>query len=488
VIAENGPVRIVYLDLDSQRPDHLGAYGYHRGTSPNLDRLATDGVRFEHAYCQASPCVPSRAAFFSGRFDVHNGVATHWGPGSNMRGSEPLSPRDPAPPPMLAAHLRAHGYQTVSFTPFAERHQAGWFTAGWSELHAHTLKRGNERADEVNEALLPWLRIHGAEENYFLHVNYWDPHRNYRMPLEWLDRFADSPPPAWPDQAAIDAHQANPGPFTASELYPFGDGRPPVPAMPERIETREDFTRWIDGYDASIAFMDHHIGQLVEVLAELGVLDETVFIISADHGEAQGEHGVYGDHCDAGEAVQRIPLIVRWPGVTRGEAACTDLVYNLDLAPTLCDLLGLHIPPGWDGRSFAARLRGLAGEPRSHLVWSHGLYTCQRVVRTPRWALMRTYHPGLFPFDPLALYDMELDPHQTTDVATEHPDVVAELDHLLTEWLQEQLGRHGRAVDPLQQVVETGPFKYVELQPWLDRLDRRGRHADANAIRRRLSG
>jgi hypothetical protein len=99
---------------------------------------------------------------------------------------------------------------------------------------------------------------------------------------------------------------------------------------------------------------------------------------------------------------------------------------------------------------------------------------------------VRTYHPGLFPFEPLALYDMALDPHQTTNVAAENPTVVAELDHLLAEWQQRELGRHGRAVDPLQQVVETGPFKYVGLERWLARLDGKGRADDAAAIRRRL--
>jgi hypothetical protein len=107
-------------------------------------------------------------------------------------------------------------------------------------------------------------------------------------------------------------------------------------------------------------------------------------------------------------------------------------------------------------------------------------------VRTPRWALLRTYHPGLFPFAPVALYDMAADPYQTTNLAAQHPQVVAELDHLLTEWLHEQLGRPGAGVDPLQQVVETGPWKYVERDYWLARLARRGRADDVAALRRRV--
>ena len=115
-------------------------------------------------------------------------------------------------------------------------------------------------------------------------------------------------------------------------------------------------------------------------------------------------------------------------------------------------------------------------------MYTHGLYTCQRVVRTPAWAFVRTYHPGLFPWDPVTLFDMRADPHQTRNVAPEHPQVVHQLDHLLSSWLYEQLGRHGAPVDPLQLVVEAGTFKYVRLEPWLERLRRRGRDADADRL------
>jgi len=481
-------MRMIYLDLDSLRPDHLSGYGYHRPTSPNLDRIIRDGMRFTHAYCQTSPCVPSRAALFSGRYDVHSGVVTHWGPGSHLRGSEANSGRgNLSAPPMFIRHLFANGYRPISFSSFADRHNAWWFCTGWSEFHTTGLKRGNERADEVNSYVLPWLREHAHEDNFFLHLQYWDPHRVYRMPLEWLDRVKDYPPPDWPDAAAIEQHQASYGPFTASELYPGGDGPPPhAPSMPRQIASVADWKQLIDGYDASIAFMDDQIGQVLATLEQAGVLDETAFIISADHAEGQGEFAVYGDHCNASESVHNIPLVIRWPGVTRPNSVCDDFVYNVDLPPTLCDLLDIESPAGWDGRSFAPQLRSAQGSPRDYLVWSHGLYACQRVVRTPRWALMRTYNPGLFPYEPLALFDMANDPHQTRDVQAEHPEVVRELDHLMNGWLQEQLGYQGAAVDPLQLVVETGPFKYVQLDNWLDRLERRGRTGDADAIRQRL--
>jgi choline-sulfatase len=470
-------VRIIYLDLDCMRPDHFGGLGYHRDTTPNLDAIIREGMAFTRYYCSDAPCMPSRAALFSGRFGVHNGVTTHWGLGSEFRYTND--------PPMFMRHLHAHGRRTVSFSSFADRHEAWWFAAGWRELHTFTLKRGGENADEVNAAALPWIEQNAEADDYFLHLHYWDPHRNYTMPMEWMDHFRDEPPPAWPDAEAIAEQQSCSGPFTAPELFPWRGQGSPVPSMPEAIRNVDDWKRFVDGYDAAIRYMDHHIGQVLSALADKGVLDEAAIIISADHAEAMGEFGVYGDHVCACEAVQNIPLIVRWPGVTAAGARCDDLLYNVDLPPTVCELLGVPVPEGWDGQSFAPALRGEQGRSRDHVVWTHGLYCCQRCVRDDGWLLTRTYHPGLYPFPPLQLHDMAGDPHQTRNVADEHPEVVARLDHRLMEWHAANLGRPGTDTDPLQEVVRTGPWKYVQLEPWLERLEAKGRGDAAREIRER---
>ncbi|MBL7224144.1 MAG: sulfatase-like hydrolase/transferase, partial [Candidatus Brocadiae bacterium] len=163
------------------RPDHFSGLGYHRCTTPNLDEIIRSGLTFNRCFASDAPCMPSRAALFSGRFGVHNGVATHWGPGSEFRYTHK--------PPMFMRHLHANGCRTVSFSSFADRHQAWWFAAGWRELHTFTLKGGGENADEVNAVALPWLEQNGEEDDYFLHLHYWDPHRAYKMPTEWMDHF-----------------------------------------------------------------------------------------------------------------------------------------------------------------------------------------------------------------------------------------------------------------------------------------------------------
>ncbi len=478
-------MRVLYLDIDSMRPDHFGCYGYGRNTTPNMDGIAREGVRFTHTYCNSSPCVPARASFISGRFGVHHGALTHWGPGSEFRvPSDGLDYwRDM---PLLTRYLRQHGYKTVTFSAFADRHQAHWFYGGWSESHTPTLKKGAEIAEEVNAAVLPWIESHGKEDNWFLHVQYWDPHRNYTVEQQWIDRMASQPLPDWPDEAAIAKHQANYGPFTASELFPqYEGGKSPVPTMPDQIANLRDWKQFVDAYDGAIHYMDDQIGRVFQALADLGVLDETAVVISADHGEAMGEHGVYGDHVCAGESVHNIPMIVRWPGAAQ-DRSYDGLLYGLDFHPTLCELLGIPIPSGWDGQSFAAAVRGEEWSGRRYLVLDHALYSCQRAVRTPEWFFVRTYHPGLYPFEDKMLFDMRCDPHQTVNLSGDRPEIGAEMDQLMQDWLQATLGHHASMPDPMQEVIRTGPWKYVKLDEWIERLRSQGRDADAAAIIERL--
>jgi hypothetical protein len=98
--------------------------------------------------------------------------------------------------PVFPRLLTKHGIHTVSFSSFADRHQAWWFMAGWREFHAHTLKGGGETAAKVNAAVLPRLKANGRKDNWFLHVQYWDPHRNYKVGRERMRRFYDPPMPA----------------------------------------------------------------------------------------------------------------------------------------------------------------------------------------------------------------------------------------------------------------------------------------------------
>ena len=267
--------------------------------------------------------------------------------------------------------------------------------------------------------------------------------------------------------------------------------------MPDEIADREDFTRWIDGYDVGIRYMDRYIGELLDQLESAGVREETLVIVSADHGENQGELNVYGDHQTADRATCRVPLIVSGPGVERG--VVRGLHYNVDLAPTVTELVGGDVPENWDGRSFADVLTSGSDDGREFLVLSQGTWACQRAVRWDDWLLLRTYHDGFKHFAPVELYDLDEDPHETTDLARDRPVVVREGLALLEDWhsrrtMEDALGVNGgnpegaRALrDPLFEVVREGGPWYTRdnLESYASRLRETGREGYAREIERR---
>jgi len=445
-------MRIIYFDIDCLRPDHLGCYGYARPTSPAIDAIAKQGVRFEHYYCASSPCLPSRTAWSSGRFGIRNGVISNHGGGARFHirtriygGPEPDNE-------MLTRHLRKHGYDTISFSNFADRHNALWFMYGWSEYHTPNLKGGAETAEEVNEPLLQWLKHNATRENYFLHINYWDVHRCYKMDESWADRFKKVPvEQSWPNEDAIKAHQSIPGPFTAQRQ--FKDDISPFPLMPGSVSSRKDFEHIINGYDAAIAYTDHHVKIVLDELDRQGILDGAAVIISADHGDAFGEHGIYSDHVCADECINRIPFIIKWPGVSLEDHKSDSFLYNLDLGPTLCDLLNIPAVPDWDGISFKENIRVGSGVDREYLIWDHGLYTVQRAVRTKTHLMIRTYDDFGYPFKPVELYDMVEDPYQTTDICEENGSIVQMCDHFMMEWIHEQRAKGHCIPDPVDEIL-----------------------------------
>lgn len=445
-------MRIIYFDIDCLRPDHLGCYGYTRPTSPAIDSVAKQGVRFSHYYCASSPCLPSRTTWSSGRFGIRNGVISNHSAGAkfNIRTRIYVGPQPENE--MLMRQLRRHGYDTISFSNFADRHNALWFMYGWSEYHTPNLKGGGETAEEVNAPLLRWLKHNATRENYLLHINYWDVHRCYKMDVSWADRFKGIPvEQSWPDEEAIQKHQSIPGPFTAQGQ--FRDGKSPFPLMPGSIKSRRDFEQMINGYDASIAYTDHHVKIIMDELDRQDVLDEAAIIISADHGDAFGEHGIYSDHVCADECIHNIPLIIKWPGVSMADRESDGFLYNVDFSSTLCDLLNIPAPSDWDGVSFKDNISGKPGVDRDYLVWDCGLYTVQRAVRTKNHLMVRTYDNYGYPFEPVELYDMQKDPYQTRNIKDEQPGIVQQCSFYMTEWIQEQMLKGNCIPDPVDAIL-----------------------------------
>jgi choline-sulfatase len=477
-------MRILYLDVDTLRPDHLGCYGYHRATSPNIDALAAEGTRFTNVYASDVPCLPSRTALITGRFGIHNGVVNHGGRAADLNRFTPEGRSKRAFMSQLsfntwAAKFFWAGHRTASFSSFPFRHSAMWWTVGFQETNNAARNFGGERADEMMPEVLGWMDRHGREEHWFCHVHMWDPHTPYNTPEAYGNPFDGDAIPDWYTEEVRAAHWELPGPHSAQEPWGFRPdewGTPP-PRHPWNLSDLDAVKRMFDGYDVGVRYADDHVGVLLDRLAGLGVLDDTTVLLSSDHGEAFGELGVYADHQGADKATANIPAIVRGPGIPVGVDSA--LHYHLDVGATLVEHAGIALPaPGvWDGESFAGALHAGRAEGRDHLVVSQGAWSCQRGVRFGDHLYLRTWHDGYHDWPERMLFDVAADPHEQHDLTSTEPLVAADGARLLDDWQTAQIQGNPDLVDPMSIVLaEGGPYHVRgHLPAYLDRLRETGR-------------
>lgn len=494
-------MRILYIDIDCQRPDHLGCYGYHRDTSPAIDAIAREGVIFHRAYTPDAPCLPSRTALYSGRFGIHTGVVGHGGTAGQPKIEGPARGfRDHFDEQGLARQLQHLGFHTVMISPFGQRHAAWHFYAGFNEIH-NTGQGGMESAEVVQPVVDKWLRDHAADDQWFLHINYWDPHTPYRAPEGYGNPFQNDPLPDWLDRDDVIArHNQVVGPHSSREISMYdAHENPDYPRHPGEVTDRASLRRLIDGYDTGVRYVDDQIASIVAKLKAAGVYDETMIIISADHGENLGELGIYAEHGTADDATCRVPLIIKYPGGAQG-IHNTKFHYTLDLAPTLMDLLGGTVQPLWDGASYAGALTTGKNCGRDEVVVSQCAHVCQRSVRWDKWLYVRTYHDGFHLFPQEMLFDLEEDPHEQDDQAARQPDLCREGQWRLARWHDAQMQKMALTgndvVDPLWTVVrEGGPFHaslresgipgLTGFTAYLEHLAATGRQEGAEELRKK---
>lgn len=498
-------MNILYIDIDSLRPDHLGCYGYHRATSPNIDAVAREGLRFDRCYTPDAPCLPSCTAMTTGRFGIHTGVVNHggvacqphiWGPDRQFSCN--------LTDPNWASQFQNAGYHTVAFSPFAQRHGAWHWYAGFMEMH-NTGGGGMETADTIAPQVTDWLeRRGGSEQPFFIWLNVWDPHTPYRTPPEYGNPFAGDPIPEWYTEAVRQAHWEKPGAHSAREVpdwipdpgwiyrnpeltrrFPNMDER-----QPKQIDSMNAARQMFDNYDCGVSYADYYIGQIIASLKAQGIYEETAIIISADHGENLGELWVYGDHQTADQCTHNVPMIVRWPGITDSLAGSRDdrLLYSLDMAATTLEWAGLDVPECWDGASFAGDFAAGGGRNhRDHLVLSQAAWCAQRSARWDRYLCIETYHDAYRNCPEHMVFDLEADPHEQHDLAAQRPDLLEKGKGLLHDWHREAMASARHPVDPMDTVLaEGGPFHArQEGGRYLDRLRATGRGEIADRFERR---
>ncbi len=481
-------MRILYIDIDSLRPDHLGCYGYHRNTSPHIDAIAAEGLRCNQVHVSDAPCLPSRTAMYTGRFGIHTGVVSHGGTAADPRlDGAARGTRDRIENNALPHFLQNQKLHTAQISPFGQRHAARQFFAGFNEIHS-TGHGGMESAETVTPVVEKWLRDNAARDDWFLHVNYWDPHTPYRTPADYPNHFAEDPLPAWLTDEVFAEHRQKVGPHSAHEIDMWeGKTDPRWPKHPGDLKDRADLRRMIDGYDTGVRYVDDQVGKIVRWLKDVGVYEETAIIISADHGENLGELGIYGEHATADAITTHIPMIIRWPGKSQPGTTDDGLHYHLDLAPTIAALLGREPLPFWDGRSYAATITESAETGRDFMVLGQCVHVCQRAVRFDDWIYIRTYDDGYHLFPKEMLFDLPNDPHEQHNLAEQNRDVCDRAIRHLSDWHDEMMATSDSDIDPLWTVMREHGLIYNRgrLPAYCERLDATGRGWAVPELKRR---
>jgi arylsulfatase A-like enzyme len=416
---------ILLLTVDTLRADHLSSYGYARATSPVLDQLASEGVRFTLAQAQWPKTAPSFASLMTATYPKDNGVVRRVGM------PIPCSLR------LLAEELSELGYSTGAVVANGALSRDFFFDQGfgnyveaWKGARTEQEIEEATRAGRVTDLALELLARLDGEKPFFLWVHYLDPHFPYRPPESWQDRFQDDGvfPPRPAMKVDLDRHRQVHGGIGASQV----------------LSGRSDLDFYVARYDAEIAYTDHEIGRLLDVLRERGLYDEMLTIFTSDHGEALGDHDYYFDHGALPfQDCTRVPLAVRFPGVFAPRVD-SDAVELLHLAPTMLELAGAELPRGeWaQGRSLVGRLRGRTSGAGT-LAFSESGYTRHR-----RW--MKSVTDGRFklvwapaiqdqrqldgPGIAYLLFDLEADPDELRNLAASRPEEVERLGRSLRAW------------------------------------------------------
>lgn len=485
-------MRIVYIDIDSLRPDHLGCYGYHRNTSPNIDAVAREGVAFRNCHASDVPCLPSRTALFAGRNGFHTGVIDHGGFQSQpfIEGADRHF-RDYFGTHGFISTMQRNKVHTVTFSPFGNRHSAWHWFAGFNEVH-DTGRGGQENADEVSPHVVDWIERNGRKDDWFLHMNIWDPHTPYRVPDEFGDPFEDDPLPAWLTEEVRQQHWAGIGPHSAREILgwsekAWGSDRRRQPGV---AASMDDVRMMFDGYDTGVRYADYHLGKIMDALKAAGIYDDCAIVISADHGENLGELNIYGDHQTADQITTNVPLILKWPGATdsRKGQQDTGLLYHFDVAATVLDMLDLEVPSLWDGRSFKDDLTSSRDcAHRDQVVVSQGAWSCQRAVRWQDYIYIHSMHEGYHGFPDDMLFNVANDPHEQHDLAASEPEILNEGKARLLDWTREMIRTATHPVDPMIVTMGQGGAFHTRgnLPAYLKRLEETDRGTWADWLRKK---
>ena len=425
---------ILLIQADDLGYGDLSAYGQSRFSTPALDRLAREGVRFTQYYAGSTVCAPSRTSLMTG---LHTGHTWIRGNGSLPGGDVPLRLEDVT----IAEVLKSAGYRTAvvgkwglgqpGTTGQPDRQGFDYAFGFLDHRHAHRqytdhLWRNGERvavdvdSDYANDLFTKEAAAFITRDDrrpFFVYLNYTVPHAELRVPEDSRAPFVGQ----FPEKAFTN---------TAADTTPTGS-RADRPSLGYRSQPTPNAA-----FAGMITRMDRDIGRLVDLLSERGIQRETLVLFISDNGPHReggadpvffkSNGGLRGIKRDLYEGGIRVPMIARWTGTIPAGRVSDHVWAHWDVLPTLADIAGAGTPKELDGFSMARALRGTQQSTHPFLYWEFHERGFQQAVRMDRWKAV-VLKPGA----PLELYDLITDPREERDVAAMNPSVVERIQEYL---------------------------------------------------------
>lgn len=410
---------IILFGIDSLRRDHMSCYGYHHLTTPHIDQIAANGVLFEQHFSPSIPTTPGYAAMLTGMdcFGTDVVALRHKGPlGDHVK--------------TLAEVLGDEGYNTTcvgfSGNPSSRGFQKYLNFESW---HADETGR-TPKAENLNAVTIPELKRLAAEDQpFFLFLRHMDPHSPYLPPKPFERIFYDG--------NELDPDNKSMEPVFA--FKPFGDFIKSW--VPDGCSDHEYVSAQ---YDGSIAYMDACIQNIFATMKSLGIEEETLIVITADHGETLYEHDCYFDHHGLYENTLSVPLIIKFPGKVPAGRRFSNITRIHDIMPTILDLIGLDTGIAFDGHSLVPVMEDKEAPIETEIYITECTWMRKHGWRTPEWKLIVALEPD-FHFKPeIELYNLIKDPLELNNVADQEPEVVALLKGRMEAWIAQREKETGR--------------------------------------------
>ncbi len=438
---------VLFIPVDDLRPQ-LGCYGRSRMVTPNIDRLAREGVMFERAYCQVPVCGATRASLLTG-IRPTRGRFVDFATWADEDASGALT---------MPEHFRDHGYLTISDGKVFH-HRTDCAERSWSEDPWHPMPAGGDWRNYVlaesgagqgsrgagkpfecadvpdnayydgqiaERAIRDLNRLAQEDGPWFLAAGFLKPHLPFNAPKRYWDLYR-------PDDVNLADNPYQPEGAPDRAMHNWGELRQYL-GIPADGPLPDELARdMVHGYYAATSYTDAQVGRLIDELDRLGLAENTVVVLWGDHGWQLGEHGLWCKHCNFDTSLNA-PLVVRY-GAMGGQPASPALVEFADVYPTLCDLTGLPLPDHLEGSSFAPLLEDPGRE------WKRAVFSrwhAGESVRTDRYLYTEWTDDDGAVTDRM-LYDHDLDAAENRNISEQpgNADVVAELSGLIAAGWQD---------------------------------------------------